>query len=129
MRRAGVGYLEAMASINDDYRKLQAGYLFPEIGRRVRVFSEANPDTSVIRLGIGDVTLPLIPRPHGDHVHIGGFTVSTRDASGLANPAVWSALARKGLARADDPIAVTLTATGLSYDTGLGDRFVSPSDH
>ena len=77
----------------------------------------------------GDVTLPLIPRPHGDHVHIGGFTVSARDASGLGNPAVWHALVRKGLARTDDPIAVTLTATGLSYDTGLGDRFVSPSDH
>ena len=50
-----------MANVNDHYRKLQAGYLFPEIGRRVRVFSEANPDTSVIRLGIGDVTLPLAP--------------------------------------------------------------------
>ncbi len=77
----------------------------------------------------GDVTLPLIPRPHGDHVHIGGFTVSARDASGLGNPAVWHALVRKGLARTDDPIAVTLTALGVSYETGLRDRLVSPSEH
>jgi LL-diaminopimelate aminotransferase len=50
-----------MARINENYRKLQAGYLFPEIGRRVRAFSEANPSARVIRLGIGDVTLPLAP--------------------------------------------------------------------
>jgi LL-diaminopimelate aminotransferase len=50
-----------MARINDHYRKLAAGYLFPEIGRRVRVFSDAHPDADVIRLGIGDVVLPLAP--------------------------------------------------------------------
>ena len=50
-----------MALINENYRKLQAGYLFPEIGRRTRAFSDANPDAPVIRLGIGDVTLPLVP--------------------------------------------------------------------
>ncbi|MBW2267808.1 MAG: LL-diaminopimelate aminotransferase [Deltaproteobacteria bacterium] len=50
-----------MARINDDYEKLQAGYLFPEIGRRVAAFQSEHPDASVIRLGIGDVTLPLAP--------------------------------------------------------------------
>src|SRR5512139_1215949 len=50
-----------MARINENYRKLQAGYLFPEIGRRVAAFQKANPDAKVIRLGIGDVTLPLAP--------------------------------------------------------------------
>jgi LL-diaminopimelate aminotransferase len=50
-----------MAHINEHYQKLQAGYLFPEIGRRVRAFSEANPGAGIIRLGIGDVTLPLVP--------------------------------------------------------------------
>jgi len=50
-----------MAFINDNYLKLKAGYLFPEIGRRVRTFSEANPQANVIRLGIGDVTRPLPP--------------------------------------------------------------------
>ena len=50
-----------MARINEHYRKLQAGYLFPEIGRRVAAFQRAHPDARVIRLGIGDVTLPLAP--------------------------------------------------------------------
>ncbi|WP_224983975.1 LL-diaminopimelate aminotransferase [Geomonas agri] len=48
-----------MAKINDNYLKLKAGYLFPEIGRRVRAFAAANPEAKVIRLGIGDVTRPL----------------------------------------------------------------------
>jgi LL-diaminopimelate aminotransferase len=48
-----------MATINDNYLKLKAGYLFPEIARRVNVFAEANPDAPIIRLGIGDVTEPL----------------------------------------------------------------------
>ncbi len=50
-----------MARINDNYLKLQAGYLFPEIGRRVKEFTDANAEAKVIRLGIGDVTLPLAP--------------------------------------------------------------------
>jgi LL-diaminopimelate aminotransferase len=50
-----------MTRINEDYRKLRAGYLFPEIGRRVRAFQQAHPDAKLIRLGIGDVTLPLAP--------------------------------------------------------------------
>jgi len=50
-----------MARINDSYLKLKAGYLFPEIGRRVGEFTKANPDAQVIRLGIGDVTQPLAP--------------------------------------------------------------------
>lgn len=48
-----------MATINDNYLKLKAGYLFPEIGRRVSAFAEANPDAPIIKLGIGDVTEPL----------------------------------------------------------------------
>lgn len=50
-----------MAKINDHYLKLKAGYLFPEIGRRVKAFSEANPDADIIRLGIGDVVKGLTP--------------------------------------------------------------------
>ena len=50
-----------MAQINDNYLKLKAGYLFPEIGRRVRAFAAANPEAKIIRLGIGDVTQPLTP--------------------------------------------------------------------
>ncbi len=50
-----------MAKINENYLKLKAGYLFPEISKRVKAFSEANPNKTIIRLGIGDVTLPLPP--------------------------------------------------------------------
>ncbi len=50
-----------MARVNENFQKLAAGYLFPEIGRRVRAYAEANPGADIIRLGIGDVTLPLAP--------------------------------------------------------------------
>jgi LL-diaminopimelate aminotransferase len=50
-----------MVRINDHYLKLSAGYLFPEIARRVREFSAAHPAAPLIRLGIGDVTRPLPP--------------------------------------------------------------------
>jgi len=51
----------AMAYLNENFLKLKAGYLFPEIARRVKVFCEANPEAAkrVIRCGIGDVTEPL----------------------------------------------------------------------
>src|SRR5882762_1137830 len=50
-----------MAFLNDNYLKLKAGYLFPEIGRRVKAFCDANPEAAkrLIRCGIGDVTEPL----------------------------------------------------------------------
>ncbi len=48
-----------MAIINENYLKLKAGYLFPEISKRVKKYSEENPSKKIIRLGIGDVTLPL----------------------------------------------------------------------
>lgn len=48
-----------MVRINDNYLKLTAGYLFPEIARRVRDFTESHTEAKVIRLGIGDVTRPL----------------------------------------------------------------------
>jgi len=50
-----------LAFINENYLKLQAGYLFPEISRRVKAFADANPAVAgrIIRCGIGDVTEPL----------------------------------------------------------------------
>lgn len=52
-----------MAYLNDNFLKLRAGYLFPEIARRVKVFADANPEAGrrMIRCGIGDVTEPLPP--------------------------------------------------------------------
>ena len=50
-----------MATINAAYRRLSAGYLFPEIARRTREFQATAPDASILRLGIGDTTEPLVP--------------------------------------------------------------------
>ena len=47
--------------INTNFSKLGDNYLFAEISKRVKVFSETNPGADIIRMGIGDVTLPLAP--------------------------------------------------------------------
>jgi LL-diaminopimelate aminotransferase len=50
-----------MININENFLKLQSGYLFPEIGRRLLAFAKANRAAKLIKLGIGDVTEPLAP--------------------------------------------------------------------
>ena len=50
-----------MTWINENYLKLQAGYLFPEIGRRKKAFAAAHQEAKIISMGIGDVTQPLAP--------------------------------------------------------------------
>jgi len=50
-----------MAKVNENYLKLQAGYLFPEVSRRVCAYQVKNPKAKIISLGIGDVTQPLAP--------------------------------------------------------------------
>ena len=50
-----------MVRINEHYLTLRPTYLFSEIARRVKAFAAAHPDARLIRLGIGDVTLPLAP--------------------------------------------------------------------
>ena len=50
-----------MIKINDNYLKLPGSYLFSTIAKKVQAFQAANPDKEIIRLGIGDVTLPLAP--------------------------------------------------------------------
>ncbi|MDD5571879.1 MAG: LL-diaminopimelate aminotransferase [Bacteroidales bacterium] len=50
-----------MALINEHYLKLKAGYLFPEISRRVSAFAKSHPGMKIIKMGIGDVTQPLAP--------------------------------------------------------------------
>ncbi|MGJ8644954.1 MAG: LL-diaminopimelate aminotransferase [Luteolibacter sp.] len=59
-----------MATINSNFLKLKAGYLFPEIGRRVKAYTESAPDKAarIIRCGIGDVTEPL-PSAVRDAMH------------------------------------------------------------
>lgn len=50
-----------MATVNTNYQKLPGSYLFSEVARRIRVYSEAHPDKKIIKLSIGDVTRPLVP--------------------------------------------------------------------
>lgn len=50
-----------MYKINDNYLKLPGSYLFSTIGKKVNAYAQENPDKKIIRLGIGDVTLPLAP--------------------------------------------------------------------
>ena len=50
-----------MLKINENYRNLKESYLFSEIAKRVKEYQDANPDKKVIRMGIGDVSLPLCP--------------------------------------------------------------------
>lgn len=50
-----------MAFINENFLRLKENYLFIDIAKRLRAYSEKNPDKTLIRMGIGDVTLPLAP--------------------------------------------------------------------
>lgn len=102
--------------------QLRTLLLLQELSRDARTASP-NEET-------GEVLLSTLPTPHGDHVHVGGFVVSARDASGFANEAVWTALERKGLTRTIAfPTAIMVRPDGLTYDTGLTDKVAQPSDH
>jgi len=98
-----------MVQINEHFLKLKAGYLFPEIARRVSEFSKANPDADVIRLGIGDVTEPLPPaivRAMHDAVD----EMATRDSFHGYGP-------EQGYAFLRDPIAAQdYQARGIKVD-------------
>ena len=55
------GELLSMAIVNGNYAKLQDSYLFTDIAKRVAAFTAAHPEKKIIKMGIGDVTLPLAP--------------------------------------------------------------------
>lgn len=103
--------------------KLQARTLalFQELAR--------HPETGITDAETGEVTIAQMPHAHGDHMHLGDLVISSRDASGFQNEAVWVALERKGLARSAFPLSITLTAEGLAFDTGLLKPSVEKSDH
>ncbi|MBI3444409.1 MAG: hypothetical protein HY055_03385 [Magnetospirillum sp.] len=94
--------------------------LFQELAR--------HPETAT-RMESGEVFLSALPHPHGNHFHVGHKVVLSKDATGLSNPSVWTVLERKGLIRASFPMAVTLTPTGLDYETGITDQILHGSDH
>ena len=115
-----------MARINDNYLKLKAGYLFPEIGRRVNAFSQANPDVAakLIRCGIGDVTEPL-PQAAREAMHRAIDELGERETFRGYGPEqgydfLRAAIAENsyrahGMAIADDEIFVS---DGSKCDTG-----------
>ena len=124
-----------MAFLNDNYFKLKAGYLFPEIARRVKAFGEANPDAArrIIRCGIGDVTEPL-PAAATTAMHKAVDQMATREGFHGYGPEQgydWLRHAigehdyrSKGIEVADDEIFVS---DGSKCDCGnildiLGDR-------
>ena len=88
-----------------------------------------HPESSSPVDDTGEVMISNLPRPHGNHFHVGGHVVLAKDATGLRNAAVWRALERKALARSSFPFAITLTPAGLEYDTGLGDSILIGGDH
>jgi hypothetical protein len=79
--------------------------------------------------GRGEMTIERFPEAHGTHLHLGDRVVAGKDASGLFNDKVWHALERKGLARADWPHRITLTPSGLGYETGLAGEIFQSSPH
>ncbi len=79
--------------------------------------------------GDGEKRNLTLPHAHGNHMHVGDLTVSAKDASGLTNPSVWKALARKGFVKDNWPNEMVITKAGLEFSTGLEDKFMSVSDH
>jgi LL-diaminopimelate aminotransferase len=124
-----------VAYLNEHYLKLKAGYLFPEIARRVREYSEREPDkaTKIIRCGIGDVTEPL-PRAAIDAMHRAVEELGNRETfrgygpeqgyEFLRHTIAENDYRRRGLSIADDEIFVS---DGSKCDCGnildiFGDR-------
>lgn len=95
--------------------------ILQELARSGGETSEPLPD--------GGVALNRLPRPHGDHFHVGAALVRAKDASGLANPAVFGVLQRKGLVVRGADGRPVLTVVAMAYDTGVADAILHRSDH
>jgi len=91
-----------MAFINDHYLKLAAGYLFPEIARRVTAFADANPSLKgrIIRCGIGDVTEPLPPAAIAA-MHAGVEELAARETFRGYGPATGYDFVREAIVQGD----------------------------
>lgn len=89
-----------MIRINDNYRKLQASYLFADIAKRVASYQEANPDKGIIKLGIGDVTEPL-PEACREAMHKAIDELGTREAFRGYGPEQGYAFLREAIAEND----------------------------
>jgi len=89
-----------MIRINENFTKLKASYLFSDIARRVAAFQQANPQKSIIRLGIGDVTEPLPPVCVAA-LHAGADELSRRETFKGYGPEQGYAFLREAIAQHD----------------------------
>ncbi|MBO0335256.1 hypothetical protein J0X12_16665 [Sneathiella sp. CAU 1612] len=88
-----------------------------------------DPDSATPVGDNGDIRITRLPHAHGNHMHVGEFVIASRDATGLSNKSVWTALSRKGLVRENWEEEIILTAEGLAFSTGLENKFLTASDH
>lgn len=118
-----------MVKINENFLKLPGSYLFSEIGKRVRTFTSENPDNKIIRLGIGDVTLPLAPvvvdamskatEEMGRKETFRGYCEETGSAYDFLRFAIRDSYKSRGVTIEDDEIFVS---DGAKSDCGnIGD--------
>jgi len=89
-----------MIRINENFTKLKASYLFSDIAKRVAAFQQANPQKSIIRLGIGDVTEPLPPVCVAA-LHAGADELSRRETFKGYGPEQGYAFLREAIAQHD----------------------------
>jgi LL-diaminopimelate aminotransferase len=107
-----------MAKVNQHYAKLAAGYLFPEIGRRVAAYQEANPSAELIRLGIGDVVLPL-PEAVREAMHKAIDEMGTEEGFRGYGPEQGYAFLREAIVRHDfAPRDVDISADEIFVSDG-----------
>lgn len=109
--------------INSNYANLKESYLFSDIGARVKKFKEENPEAQVIRLGIGDVTLPLAPcvieamgkatAEMGDKAHFRGY--GEDQGYSFLRDAVCGYYAKKGVILDNDEVFIS---DGAKSDLG-----------
>ena len=109
--------------INTNYLQLQESYLFSTIARKVREHAAAHPDQNILRLGIGDVTLPLSPAvteamaravtEMGQAASFKGY--GDEQGYGFLREAVCGYYARKGVNLRDDEVFVS---DGAKSDLG-----------
>jgi hypothetical protein len=116
--------------MSSDFKKVNPAKLNPLQARTLTLLQAiVRIPGAAAQQGDGHVQILQFPHAHGDHFHLGDFTVATRDATGLENQAVWNALTRKGLLKTEWPHSIALTPQGLGYDTGLGDKILHRGGH
>ena len=121
-----------MIRVNEHYARLQASYLFSDIARRVSAFQEAHPEQRVIKLGIGDVTLPL-PAACIEALHEATDEMARTDAFKGYGPEQGYDFLRNAIAEHDyrargaaiDPDEV-FVSDGAKCDTGNFQEILAP---